>query len=225
MPEEPVDMPPELMEMMADDEVEALRESVATENQLVQAEHSFSDKLNSWSSIFGNLVENHIVVDSALQGIVTEIMEKLTNFRDLVEADMKLNVHFMQEETKVLAKVDEAARHKEWRAVDHAKPKGWKRLVNSFVNIGRHMGGYKKIEKQSVRLSKNELIQLHKLTIDIMKLMKRSKHVKLADVSKEQDKDSAKNQVQYYLTEVYKFLMAYERVLRNLWSKERALAK
>ena len=83
-----------------------------------------------------------------------------------------------------------------------------------------------KKEEKAVKLTKHEIKKLHKMFIDLMKIIKRSDHVSLPeDLTTPQEKEEFKDVVTYYLLELYKFARAYERILRQLWEKERILLR
>ena len=202
MGEEELEFPEEEFQAMADDSIQSLRDSIVTEDQIIQEEHSLSDKLNSWDGALGYLVQNVITAEQKdLLTLVTQVEEKLIELREFEEAEMQVRLVIEKEERANLEKLQAAVAHREWKIVKALRKEE------------------KKEEKKAIRASKEEIKTIHKKFLEIMKIIKRSKHFKLGVVTKAQE--PGEDKVQHYLTELYKFLRAYEQVLRKLWEKEK----
>ena len=194
-------------EEMADFAVHELREFIETESQFVQEEHDLHTKLLSWDYIIIHLTESIPQEMTHVHALNDAIAEKLMEIREVVESGRLQDLKIIQEEAQTLGSIETRARNKDWRAVKSSIAEG--------------------IEEENavLRLEEQELKDLHDMFLELMKLMKRSSLVSAidADLTINQEKEKYIKQEEYYFLALYKFVRAYESVLRNLWRKERAL--
>lgn len=194
-------------EEMADMAIIELREFISTEQQLVQEGHSLMDKLNSWDYLFAHLDERIPEKSTTLHALSGEIMQQLVSIRTFAEAELNAELTIIKEEEATLKKLEKGRAHREWQIVKSA--------ISEEI----------KEEEKSVRLTKEEIKTLHSMFIDLMKIIKRSAAITLKDehITQQKDKEEFAQIELHYYAEIYKFSRAYERILRQLWEKERAL--
>ena len=146
-------------------------------------------------------------IDTELQ-LIKEEHDLYTKLLAISNIVMHLrNLRIIKEEKEVLTKLEEETEHRDWLA------------VKDNLNLEPQK------EKNTLRLEKDELRELHKKFIDLMKFMKRSDLINTIkeDLTKFKEKKEYIKQEEYYFLQIYKFLRAYERIFRHLWKKERRL--
>ncbi len=193
-------------EEFADMAVEELRSFIDTEQQIVTEEHNLVDKLYSWDYIFQHLDER-LPKNSKLHKLTSEISVSLIEIRELVRTGELQGLRIYHEEKALLDVLEKDVEHKSWRAVKQDTE--WE----------------EDIEKQAVRLHKDELKALHSGFISLMRLMKSKINPALKDLTVSNEKQKFKITEEYYFLQIYKFTRAYERIFRHLWRKEKTLLR
>lgn len=196
-------------EELADMAIEELRAFINTENQLVIEEHALIDKLQSWDYIIAHLDERLPTNLTHLYKLNVAISEGLIEIRGLIETGILKGLRIEKEEEHLLQKLKKDVKHRNWRAVKEEE---------ALEGQG---------EKKAIRLKKHELKKLHSKISKLAKLMKSSRLKKVLekDLTSPKQKEEYENIEEYYFTEIYKFLRAYEEIFRHLWEKELVLIK
>ncbi|NQV09073.1 hypothetical protein HQ529_04440 [Candidatus Woesearchaeota archaeon] len=187
--------------------VKELRRFINTEKQFIKREHDFKDKLYSWDYIILHLEERLPAEDKDMINLNIEVGVKLSEMRDYIEQEMKIEIKFLKEERKTIKELERHIEHRKWKA------------VRKDINVEEEL------EEHVLRLQVHELKVLHSKFTELMKLMIDSKvfSTKEEDVKQRKRMGKYEREEEYYLTELYKFLRAYEKIFRHLWRKERHL--
>ena len=193
-------------EERADEAVEELRAFIDTEQQTVKGNHDFHNKLLSWAAIFNRLYE--LCPDgSDLEKLNFEVVDEISEITAVVDEGALQGLRIEKEDAALLGKLENDVQHREWRAVKHDIDKA------------------KALEKEAIRLHKDEIKVLHKKFIGIMRMMKKKLKPALEHLTAENKKKDFERQEEYYFLQMYKFTRAYERIFRHLWKKERILLR
>jgi len=192
------------LEEYADCSIEEIRNFIDTELQLVKEKHDLCTKLLALSNIIMHLDER---LPENLHKFNGKITDGLIEIQELIESGKFPDLKIIKEEKEILKKIEKETEQRMWLA------------VKNNLNLES------KKEKITVRLEKDELRELHKKFIDLMKLMKRSDLICAIneDLTKFKEKEKYLQQEEYYFLQIYKFLRVYERIFRHLWKKERRL--
>lgn len=196
------------MEEMADMTVEILREDLAVEEQFIANEHELHAKLYAIDNLWAHLEECCAGHDH-LETLNHSIYESILDMREFIDMNELMDLKFIKEEKKYSDKLNSDVAHRDWQAVS--------------VDINAE----KSVEGNHVRVQEQHLKELHSKFVALMKEMKESNIIKALEkdlVEKKTKKDYVKLEEHYFL-EIYKFLRAYERILRHLWKKEKGLVR
>lgn len=105
------------MEEFADMAVEEFRLSIDTEAQLLAEEHLFRDKIESWDPILMHLDELVAEEQKEFHASSMQINEKILEIQSLLESGELAGLRFVAEESKLLSKLKDDVKHRNWQAV------------------------------------------------------------------------------------------------------------
>jgi len=197
------------MEEMADMAVQELRMFIDTEGRVLHEEHDLLSKLLSWDYIVAHLDERIPSEMTHLHELNGNITEKLVEIRDTIETGRMKDLQFVKEEKAIAAKLQQDVKHRDW------------------VAVRRDTDAKDQEEKKVVRLRFEELKALHRLFQELLHMI--DKHSIMQAIEKDVHTPKEKAQYakleEYYFLQIYKFILAYERILHHLWEKEVMLAK
>jgi hypothetical protein len=127
--------------------------------------------------------------------LVIQIEKKIREIIDLVDSDRLQNLNFEKEEETLLQKIMDDLRNKDWRLV--------KKDLTEEENE----------EAEVLRLELNEIKLIHTKFRELVEMMGRS-NLLIPDTEKE---------FSMYFKEMYKFAIAYEAIMFDLYKKEKML--
>lgn len=246
--EEFEDMP---TEEFADMAVEELRAFINTEEKFVEEEHALIDKLLSWDYIMLHLDESLPTNMVHLIHLNHEIAAKLIEIRKFIGKRRLKDLRIEKEEKHILAKLEKDVKHRDWKAI-RRKAKLRIYIEYLLLLIGKKQKKVLRLEIRELKELHSKLKDLLGLTSttmimlaineDIMEAIKRTDKTITMDEIKEIAKRSGdKLQVfdeavtiqkhkeeyerleEYYFLQIHKFAIAYERIFRHLWEKEKIL--
>jgi len=197
-------------EEFADDAVEQLRSCINTELQAVEEEHTLLEKLHSWDPITAHLDVDLISDDQMpLHDLKGEITELLFDLRGEIEAGIRQDVKFVNEERHLLEKLQADMQHKDWRAVQ------------------KDIEAAEAEEEAFVRMQLHEIKEIQVKFKEIMQLIEKSGLVPeiKEDLSIYKEKHEHDDAIQYYFLALYKFCRAYAKIFEDLHAKEELLLK
>lgn len=197
-----------MMEEIADECLKDLRTGIDVERQLITAEHELHAKLYIYDNIFGHLDMERIDADH-LHTLNHLVMEGIMGIRESLEAWELEDIKFVKEERLHAKQLTADIAHKDWHAV--------KKDIKAEADA----------EKKHVHVEKRHLKELHKRFKELMHKMKERKLVAALEEDNltGKQKEDYKHAAEHYFVETYKFLRAYEKIIRELYEKEEHLAR
>ena len=149
----------------ADRAIKDLRSIINLEGQFVKKEHQLKDNLQSIHYLLGHLDERippNFRAFHALNRRIAEIISELTNMMD---SDRIKNLRIVREQTDLLKKLKSDVSHRKWKAV--------------IDDVGLEV-----TEDDSLsRLRISELREIHAKFLELMKIIKWSKFVRITSSS------------------------------------------
>lgn len=166
--------------------IENLREGINAERRFVIKAHNLSEKMNSIELIFGHMDISVSDTKKHFHQFLGPIIDNFLVIRSLIASYETEEIHIIQKE------------------VVEAKKRQW-RLV-------------RKLEEKETVLEKQELIKLHDMFNKLFRLMDKHKLIKALeeDFSTKKEIEKYEKAEHYYLSQIFKFVRAYERILGEM---------
>lgn len=201
-------------EQHADIVIERLGESIHLEDQFVKEAHDIEEKLQALDNVLMHINERIAATvtelhraDSLLE-LNKEVADVLLKIRELIETGRLHNLQIVREEEYLLNELKHDVEHREW------------------VAIRQDVALEEREEKRYIRLDEEELGELVRLFSDIVKLIEKKRLIEAieAEFCASKQKEDYLKVEEYYFLQIYKFVKAYEQILRNLLEKEKSIA-
>ncbi|MBD3354882.1 hypothetical protein GF361_02765 [Candidatus Woesearchaeota archaeon] len=195
------------LEEFAEIAVEDIESFINIELKVLKKEHKFEDNLENLDYILLHLNERVPSKDKHLHDLNAKIMKKLRYLRGKNTSRKLRNLKFKKEEEKILKKLKEDIKHKDWKAVK--------------IDVALEKKEKKKIVKSEI----SELKKLHKKVTEITILMEENDINKAInqDIKEPRQKQEFEKIEHYYFLKIYKFFKTYEDIFENLLKKEEKL--
>lgn len=197
------------MEEVADRAINNLREFIDTEKQFITKEHELHEKLYNMDAIYGHLMENMPQKYLYLHELNHKVWEEIQSIELFIQEHKLEGVGFVKEDKENLKILEKNIEARNWQA--------------AIVEIDKKTKKVKKV----TRVEQETIKELHGKIVKVMIWLK-GQNLKKAlehDVADKKLKKEYKKKEEYYFAEIYKFLRAYERILRHIWKKENMLSR
>jgi hypothetical protein len=190
------------IEEHADIVLEQMREFLDLENQFIVQSHDLRERLASMELVLGHIDENIPESMTHVHELNAEIVEKLLAICSLLDSETYKDLKIEREEEHILKHLSDDVKHKEWKAVK------------------KDIRAEEKKEKKALRLQHHELRELHSRFGEITSLMEETSDAFEKDRAEAKQKHDYEKKEEYYLLQIYKLVLSYEKIFMHLWQKE-----
>ena len=172
----------------------ALQAFLDIEQQFVIGEHKLEEILDYWGNIFYHLEERIPQENKKALKANGKLFDEVEKLQKLLKEERHKDMSLFAEERKILEHVKSDFKHKAWRAVKYDEEKE------------------ERDEEKVLRLESKALRELHHHFIQALKHLKELEKA-LGPVME--------TQIEHWYAQLQNTFATYERILHDLWKKER----
>ncbi|MFW6283717.1 MAG: hypothetical protein ACOC1P_06745 [Minisyncoccales bacterium] len=184
-------METEILKQRADKAIENFNEFINIEKDIVEKEHTLSDRIEDLKNLFNYVLE--VVPEDMDRGreLNKKIKNEIVELCDVIMTDRLSDLDIEKEDELILRKLNRDVKNKRWKIVK------------------KDFDDEKRIEGETIRLENSELKELRKRFLELIE--------NIANSNLANQINSEKNG---YFVKLFQFIKSYEKIINDLIKKE-----